>query len=151
MIKLTRLGHVLLKVADTERSKEFYSNLLGFEVVEEDPQHGGVFMTLGEDGHNLDLSPVDDPATAQRHAIGQLGVHHVAFKVDSFEALKEAYFTLQAHGVEILRAIDHVSQKSIYFNDPDGNRLEIYYDEPNALEMFRQGREDRDEPLVFER
>jgi catechol-2,3-dioxygenase len=151
MIKLSKLGHVLLKVADTERSKKFYSELLGFEVVEEDPQHGGVFMTLGEDGHNLDLSPVDNPASAQRPSPGQLGVHHVAFKVESFAALKDAYFTLQDQGVEILRAIDHVSQKSIYFNDPDGNRIEIYYDEPNALEMFRQGREDRDDPLEFTR
>jgi catechol 2,3-dioxygenase len=78
-------------------------------------------------------------------------VHHFAFQVDSEEALKEAYFTLQDQGVEVIRAIDHVSQKSIYFNDPDGNRLEIYYELPNAQELFRQGRGDRDEVLVFER
>jgi catechol-2,3-dioxygenase len=47
--------------------------------------------------------------------------------------------------------MDHVSQKSIYFDDPDGNGLEIYYELPNALEMFRQGRADRDEPITFER
>jgi catechol-2,3-dioxygenase len=43
-----------------------------------------------------------------------------------------------------------VSQKSIYFHDPDGTTLEIYYELPNARELFRQGRSDRDEPLVFE-
>ena len=48
MIQLKRLGHVLLKVADVERSKTFYRDLLGFEVVEQDPAHGGVFMSLGE-------------------------------------------------------------------------------------------------------
>jgi len=64
--------------------------------------------------------------------------------------LKDAYYTLQDHGVTIVRAVDHVSQKSIYFDDPDGNRLEIYYELPNAPELFRQGRHDRDEPLVFE-
>jgi catechol 2,3-dioxygenase len=151
MIHLSRLGHVLIRVADTERSKAFYSNVLGFEVVEEDPEHGGVFMTLGEHGHTLDLSPVQDPATAQPLAQNRLGVHHIAFQVDSYEALKDAYFTLQEQGVKIDRAIDHVSQKSIYFYDPDGNRLEIYYELPNALAMFREGRQDRDEPLVFER
>ena len=61
MIQLKRLGHVLLKVADVEISKAFYADLLGFEVVEQDPVHGGVFMTLGEHGHTIDLSPVDDP------------------------------------------------------------------------------------------
>jgi catechol-2,3-dioxygenase len=151
MIQLKRLGHVLLKVADTERSKVFYSKVLGFEVVEEDPQHGGVFMTLGKDGHTLDLSPVDDPETAQRVSPNRLGVHHIAFQVDSYEALKDAYFTLQDQGIKDIRAVDHVSQKSIYFHDPDGNRLEIYYELPDALDMFRRGRADRDEPLIIER
>jgi catechol-2,3-dioxygenase len=151
MIHLTRLGHVLLRVADVERSKAFYTKVLGFEVVEEDPDHGGVFMSLGEHGHTLDLFPVDDPATAQPISANRLGVHHIAFMVDSEEALKEAYFTLQEQGVEVVRAVDHVSQKSIYFHDPDGNRLEIYYELPNAPELFRQGRGDRDEPLVFQR
>lgn len=151
MIQLKRLGHVLLRVADLERSKAFYSGLLGFEVVEQDPQHGGVFMTLGEHGHTLDLFPVEDPATAQPLLANRLGVHHFAFQVESFAALKEAYFTLQDQGMQDIRAVDHVSQQSIYFHDPDGNRVEIYYELPNALEMFRQGREDCDEPLVFER
>jgi len=151
MIELKRIGHVLLKVADVERSKAFYSKLLGFEVVEEDPGHGGVFMTLGEEGHTLDLSPIDDLANAQPLSPNRVGVHHIAFLVDSEEALKKAYFTLQDHGVEVVRTIDHVSQKSIYFHDPDGNRLEIYYELPNAPALFRGGRGDRDEPLTFER
>jgi len=44
----------------------------------------------------------------------------------------------------------HVSQKSVYFHDPDGTLLEIYYELPHARELFRQGRGDRDAPLVFE-
>jgi catechol 2,3-dioxygenase len=151
MIQLKRLGHVLFRVGDIERSKAFYTTLLGFQIVEEDPQHGGVFMTLGEHGHTLDLFQVDDPETAQQPVRNRLGVHHVAFQVDSPEALKDAYFTLQDYGVEGLRTVDHVSQQSIYFNDPDGNVLEIYYELPNAPELFRQGRGDRDEPLVMTR
>jgi catechol-2,3-dioxygenase len=141
----------LFRVGDIERSKAFYTTLLGFHIVEEDPEHGGVFMTLGADGHTLDLFPVDDPETAQQPVRNRLGVHHVAFQVDSPQALKEAYFTLLDYGVEGLRTVDHVSQQSIYFNDPDGNVLEIYYELPNAPELFRQGRGDRDEPLVMRR
>src|SRR5918999_1264447 len=151
MIELKRIGHVLLKVADVERSKAFYTNVLGFEIVEEDPEHGGVFMTLGQDGHTLDLSRVDNPATAERVSPNRVGVHHIAFQVDSEAALKNAYFSLEDQGIEVVRAVDHVSQKSIYFHDPDGNRLEIYYELPNAPELFREGRGDRDEPLVFQR
>ena len=150
MIQLKRLGHILLRVADVEQSKAFYSGLLGFEIVEEDPNHGGVFMTLGEHGHTLDLVSADGPAPA-RLSPQQVGMQHFAFQVDSFEALKDAYFTLQDNGVDVMRAIDHVSQKSIYFADPDGNTVEIYYELPQALAMFREGREDRDEPFAFER
>ncbi len=151
MIQLTRLGHVLLRVADIERSKAFYTQTLGFEVVEEDPAHGGVFMSLGEHGHTLDLFQAENPAGAEPPSPSRVGVHHIAFMVDSETALKDAYFSLQDQGIEVVRAVDHVSQKSIYFHDPDGNRLEIYYELPNAQELFRQGRGDRDEALVFER
>jgi catechol 2,3-dioxygenase-like lactoylglutathione lyase family enzyme len=48
MIKLTGIGHVNLRVADQEASKRFYSDVLGFLIAEEDPDHGGVFMTLGD-------------------------------------------------------------------------------------------------------
>ena len=148
MIRLKRLGHVLLRVADLERSRAFYSKILGFEVMEEDPEHGGLFMALAGDAHTLDLFPVQD-AAAPPPTPGGLGVHHFAFQVDSEGALKDAYVTLRDHGVEIARAVDHVSQKSIYFRDPDGNLLEIYYELPNARELFLQGRGDRDTPLVF--
>jgi catechol 2,3-dioxygenase-like lactoylglutathione lyase family enzyme len=152
MIQLKKLGHILMTVADLARSKAFYSTVLGFEVVEEDPAHGGVFMTLGGDGHTLDLVPVADPLTAQRPTgPNRIGVQHIAFQVASAEALKDAYFTLQDQGITVDRAIDHGSQQSVYFYDPDGNRLELYYELPNALELFRQGREDRDVPLTFSR
>ena len=149
MIRLTRIGHVALRVADVERSRAFYTTLLGFEVMEEDPEHGGVFMALEGLSHTIDLFPVDDARTAPAQTPGAVGVRHVAFLVDSEQALKEAYETLQANGVTIVRAIDHVSQKSIYFQDPDGNLLEIYYELPHARELFREGRGDRDAPLVF--
>jgi len=47
MIKLTRIDHVSLRVADQETSKRFYRDVLGFQIAEEDPEHGGIFMTLG--------------------------------------------------------------------------------------------------------
>ena len=151
MIQLKGLGHVLLRVSDLERSKTFYSKVLGFEIVEEDPEHGGTFMALEGQSHVIDLVPVKDQEAAQRQTPGVLGLGHIAFRVDSEAALRDAWISLQDDGVEIVRTVDHVSQKSVYFHDPDGNMLEIYYERPDARELFRQGREDRDEPLVFTR
>jgi catechol 2,3-dioxygenase-like lactoylglutathione lyase family enzyme len=150
MMQLKRIGHVLLRVADLERSRRFYCAVLGFEVMEEDPEHGGLFMALDGHAHTLDLFPAPDASTvAPRTGLG-LGVHHVAFQVDTEAALREAHRSLKEHGVTITRAVDHVSQQSIYFHDPDGNLLEIYYELPNARALFLQGRGDRDQPLVFD-
>jgi catechol 2,3-dioxygenase len=151
MIRLKEIGHVLLRVLDLERSKKFYSEVLGFHVLEEDPAHGGTFMALPGQSHSIDLFQVKDAAAAERQTPGVRGLGHIAFRVETEDALKEAYAALREHGVEITRTIDHVSQKSVYFEDPDGNTLEIYYELAEALEMFARGREDRDVPLTLDR
>jgi catechol-2,3-dioxygenase len=147
MIKLKGIGHVNLRVADQEASKRFYRDVLGFVIAEEDPEHGGVFMTLGENFHTLDIGQHPSPETAQRPQRGQIGLAHIAFQVGSYATLREAYAHLVASGVEILRATNHVNQRSFYFADPDGNTLEIYYELPHALELFPEGRSDEDEAL----
>ena len=144
MVRLKELGHVLVRVLDLERSKKFYADVLGFRILEEDPEHGGTFMALEGQSHCIDLFQVKDADLAQRQTPGARGLGHIAFRVASEEDLVEANASLRAHGVEITRTIDHVSQKSIYFNDPDGNTLEIYYELPDALELFARGRNDRD-------
>ena len=151
MIRLSGLGHVLLRVLDLERSKKFYTEVLGFRVLEEDPEHGGVFLALDGQSHAIDLFAAKDVEAARQQTPGVRGLGHVAFRVESEAALRDAYTTLRAHGVDITRSIDHVSQKSIYFVDPDGNTLEIYYERPDALAIFARGREDRDVPLAFDR
>jgi catechol-2,3-dioxygenase len=149
MIKLASIGHVLLRVADEEASKRFYCDILGFRVAEQDPEHGGVFMTLGDGFHAIDLTQA--PKDAARPEGRPLGLVHIAVKVASYAALREAYSHLLDHGVEIQRAIDHVCQRSVYFTDPDGNGLEIYYEMPNALALFPNGRGDEDERLPLSR
>jgi catechol 2,3-dioxygenase-like lactoylglutathione lyase family enzyme len=156
MIKLQRIGHILFCVRDLERSKEFYTKILGFTLLEQDPKHGGVFLALGEYGNTLDLFPSTDPDAhpQPRAALGKrdgLGVKHTAFAVATEEELRQAYFSLQDAGVTIHNALDHGSQKSIYFYDPDGNLLEIVWERPNTRELFAQGRDDGDTPIVFER
>jgi len=147
MINLSGIGHVLLRVTDEEASKRFYRDVLGFRIAEQDPEHGGVFMTLGDGFHTIDVVQHPAPQETPRPQRGQLGLGHIAFKVASYAALRDAYAHLLNSGVEIQRAADHVCQRSIYFADPDGNGLEIYYEMPGALAMFPNGRGDEDEVL----
>jgi catechol 2,3-dioxygenase-like lactoylglutathione lyase family enzyme len=156
MIKLQRLGHVLIAVRDLEKSKDFYTRILGFKVLEQDPEHGGVFLSIGGLGNTLDLFPCTDPEARAAPEAGpssmkSLGVKHTAFAVGSEDDLRDAWHALEAAGVPILRAIDHGSQRSIYFHDPDQNLLEIVWERPDALEIFARGRGDEDKPFSYSR
>jgi catechol 2,3-dioxygenase len=147
MIRLSKLGHVNLRVSDEEKARWFYCELLGLRIAERDPEHGGVFTTLGDNFHTLDFARHPDPDSAQRPTRGQLGLIHIAFQVDSHAALRDAYLQLVKNGIEIEHATNHENQRSIYFRDPDGNGLEIYYEIPYALQVFPNGRNDVDEAL----
>jgi catechol 2,3-dioxygenase-like lactoylglutathione lyase family enzyme len=90
MINLCGIGHVLLRVTDEETSKRFYRDVLGFRIAEQDPEHGGVFMTLGNGFHTIDIMQHPASQGAPRPQGGQLGLAHIAFKVASYAALREA-------------------------------------------------------------
>lgn len=146
MIRLKRLGHVLIRAADKERSRRFYTEVLGFRVSEELPGDAA-FLTLGDGFHTFDIAQHPNPGATLPSNADHVGLGHIAFQVGSYEALREAYVTLLEHDVQITRAMDHNSQRSLYFSDPDGNGLEIYYEVPNALTVFADGRHDEDRLL----
>src|SRR5947208_15443632 len=113
MIRLTGIGHVLLRVSDVERSKAFYSTVLGLQVTEQDPEHGGVFMALEGHAHSIDLFPVTNQDDSAPRPSGSLGLGHVAFRVSIEEALSAHSFTLQPHGVKVTRAVEPLSPETV--------------------------------------
>jgi catechol 2,3-dioxygenase len=125
-MRIRKIGHVVLKVRDLEQAEEFYTQTLGFEVATRFDRPRGVFLTLGEQHHDLALFEVSAAAADPKE--DQVGLHHVALQVETFEALKDAHAELKRRGISILRAVDHGTTNSIYFCDPAGNRLELYCD-----------------------
>ena len=57
---------------------------------------------------------------------------HYAHELGSFEELQRAYRRFKATGTAIHHIVDHGVTLSIYFNDPDGNLMEVYHDVPRA-------------------
>lgn len=130
--RITRLGHVVLMVADLERSLRFYTQVLGFKVSDVYPATmvpgGMVFLRFNADHHGVALVGRSKPS-GEGEAAGPRDMHHMAFAVASLDEVLRARGHLERHGVTIdfegrRRA---GAQVAVEFRDPDGHRLEIYW------------------------
>jgi len=154
-MKVLGLSHVMLCTTNIAESRAFYVDILGFEVLEEDPGHGGTFLAVPGGSHVIDLVAIDAPRPPKPMIDADYaprpGMAHLALHVESAAALREAYFELIDRGVTVLSAADHRSQQSVYFLDPDNNVLELCWERPNARELYLRGRGDEDAVLTFTR
>ena len=121
-------GHVGLNVSDVSRSKEFYSKVFGFLPVGESEQEGRKYVFLG-DGGKLVLTLWQQ--SGGRFDKGSPGLHHLSFQVGSVEEVREAEARLRALDVPFIYdgVVPHAEgaeSGGIFFEDPDGIRLEIY-------------------------
>jgi len=120
----TTLGHAHLKVRDLKRSVEFYTRIFNLVVVEQVGAHYA-FLSGGAAHHEIALQQVG--ANAPEPLGSAVGLYHVAFEVPDRRAFALAYRALAEAGVGAATA-DHRISWAIYFTDPDGNGLEIYWD-----------------------
>jgi catechol 2,3-dioxygenase len=120
----TKIGHAHLKVCNLQRSIDFYSRFLGLNVTEVVGNHYA-FLTTGTDHHEIALQNVG-PDAPQPPARGT-GLYHVAFEVPDKRSFALAYRSLYEAEIPVV-AVDHYISWAMYFDDPDGNGLEIYWD-----------------------
>lgn len=128
-MKVEALGHVVLKVRNSERAEAFYNGVLGLPIVARLEKYGMTFFSLGNHHDFAVMALGDDAEAPPERAPGLL---HVAFKIgNDLDALREAKRHLEAAGVAV-RPIDHGVTQSLYFEDPDGNEIEVYVDVSDA-------------------
>lgn len=139
----TKLGHVLLQVRDLDRATEFYRRFLNLRLVER-VEDRYAFLSSGEAHHEVALLNVGSDAPASPE--NAVGLNHTAFQVPNKKALAQAYLALTQAGVQVT-TVDNMISWSLYFDDPDGNGIEIFADvrhEPHGQPMWRGIRQPLD-------
>ncbi len=122
----TRIGHVHLKVSDLDRAVRFYTEVLGFDVMQRWGDEAA-FLSFGGYHHHLGLNTWQSKG-GRPPGPGTTGLYHVAILYPSRRELARALKRVLAHGVPLLGAADHGVSEAIYLQDPDGNGLELYRD-----------------------
>jgi catechol-2,3-dioxygenase len=137
MASINKVGHVVLNVKDVETSVRFYTEALGMEVMRL-REGSAAFLSFGTQHHDIALFKAPEGAE-----MGKLGLNHIAFQIAGGETeLRQLYGRLVEQGAKVDYTTDHGMTRSVYFFDPDGNRLEIFCEtmDPEAgRDYMRQG------------
>ena len=121
MARINKVGHVVLSVKDVEASMKFYTEALGMDVMLH-REGNAAFLSFGTQHHDIALFRAPEDAE-----MGNLGLNHIAFQIEGGETeLRQLYGRILQHDAKVDYTTDHGMTHSVYFFDPDGNRLEIF-------------------------
>lgn len=135
MIKLEQIHHVAYRCNDAKETVEFYKEMLNMDFLvaiaedlvpstkEPDP-YMHLFLDAGN-GNILAFFELPTKPKMDRDRNTPEWVQHIAFRVESEEALMAAKAELEGKGLSVLGPTDHGIIRSIYFFDPNGHRLEL--------------------------
>jgi catechol-2,3-dioxygenase len=119
MPRTVRLGHVALPSPQPHELAGFYRDLLGLETsMQGSIPELGDFVFLSR--HASDELPLIALCTEPR-------ARHTAVEVDSLAALKALHARAARHNITMSFALNHRCSLSLYFHDPQGNAIEVFW------------------------
>jgi len=127
-IGLKRLQHLVLWVADVERSVRFYHDVLGFEVGKQSPNAAFMRIPGSGDDHNLGLFQQPGLRAPNEHVAR---MYHAAWEVGTLADLARARRPLIEHRALVGQS-DHGVSLSLYAKDPDGLEFELFWTVPDG-------------------
>lgn len=117
-------SHIGFFVNDMPRMVEFYSTVMGFFITDRGLLGGKAITFFSRDPrehHQIVLVEGRDPGT-------HLNINQISFRVGSLGELKSFYDQLVAADTQGMEPVIHGNSWSIYFRDPEGNRIEVFAD-----------------------
>jgi catechol 2,3-dioxygenase len=129
-----QMGAVTLRVANLDLMRNYYTQALGLKVLAEDTSS---VLLGGSDGAALLL----DHEPALKHAgPSEAGLFHTAFLFNSREKLASAVASVAArYPSSFTGSADHIVSEAFYFDDPEGNGVELYFDKERSLWSWEHG------------
>ncbi len=143
-IVIKRIGHVGILVSDFEKSLKFYTEVLDCKItsLRNRPDGSkGAFLRFDETHHDFVIAraPAGVDVSSSSVKPGERLIQQIAFEVENRDEFMKPLAHLHTKGVKIINGptthgiesggnIEGSGSRSFYFNDPDGNRLEIFTD-----------------------
>ena len=140
-----KLSHVVMQTNQLSEMCDWYCTVLSAKPAFENERMA--FLAYDEEHHRIGLLSLDDYAVPNRATVG---LQHISFTYDSLLTLFENYDRLKAMSILPFWTVNHGPTISMYYADPDGNKLELQVDvfgtseEANA---FMAGEIYRNDPL----
>lgn len=149
-IDIKQIHHVAYRCKDAKETMEFYRDTLNMDFIlaiaedrvpstkAPDP-YMHLFMDAGN-GNILAFFELPTQPDMDRDRNTPEWVQHIAFELDSEQALLDAKAELEGKGLDVVGVTDHSIIKSIYFFDPNGHRVELTVrtDQPGDIEKLNE-------------
>lgn len=135
-----KFAHVVFHTGQPEEMRNWYCTILDGHVVYTDEALS--FITFDEEHHRVAL--LHPPAELERKKPTTAAMHHVAYTFDSIDDLLDRYVVLRDQGIAPAVCIAHGVTTSLYYQDPDGNFVEMQIDryaEPDDATAYMNGPE----------
>jgi catechol 2,3-dioxygenase-like lactoylglutathione lyase family enzyme len=124
MPQITGLGHVGIYADDLMKQRDFYTRVMGLTIADEDLEgRGMVFLSTDPVAEHHEFVLMKGRVTSGDARV----IQQISFKVGSIDDMRAFKARLEAEDLTIERIVSHGNAFGMYFFDPEGNRLEVYY------------------------
>ncbi|KAK1992424.1 glyoxalase/Bleomycin resistance protein/Dioxygenase superfamily protein [Colletotrichum falcatum] len=133
----SEIAHLGFRTRNPERLVDFYKKFLGAQVVLANES----ISILAWDQEHHRMAIINDPAAAAKEE-GACGIDHVALKFASVGDLVRVYRSGKEAGITPVWCLNHGASSSLYYRDPDGNRIEAMvdaYSDPEDGQKYLRG------------